>query len=81
MRSSRGQDVKTVPSEGKQHENSAVVSALINMICPDCGGAMLDFRCRGECCRDWKLEWDLLRLSNSRRRTLPTELDKHERAN
>jgi len=81
MRLGRAQDVKMAVSEGEEHRTSEVESALINMICPDCGGAMLDFRCRGACCRDWKSEWDLLHLNNSRRRTLPAELEKQERAN
>ena len=38
---------------------SALLSAIINLVCPQCGGAMLDFRCLGECSRDWRLEWAL----------------------
>ena len=46
-----------------------VVSGILNWICPECGGRMggpgREFRCQGECQKDWRLIWE--RLSAVRR--------------
>ena len=37
------------------------VSAILNWICPDCGGRMggrgKEFMCLGQCGKDWRHEW------------------------
>ncbi len=42
-----------------------LLSAILNMICPDCGGPMggrsKEFKCRGQCGKDWRPEWERLR--------------------
>ena len=45
MRGNQRREVELEGSQRKQQDNSPVVSALINLVCPDCGCAMFDFRC------------------------------------
>ena len=37
------------------------LSSIVNLVCPECGGAMggrsQEFKCRGRCGKDWRLEW------------------------
>ena len=39
-----------------------VISSILNMICPDCGGPMggrsEEFRCQGRCRTDWRMVWE-----------------------
>jgi len=39
-------------------------SAIVNCVCPECGGAIDlstdQFRCRGLCGKDWRSAWDLV---------------------
>jgi hypothetical protein len=39
-----------------------VVSGILNWICPECGGRMggpgREFKCQGECQKDWRLIWE-----------------------
>jgi len=37
--------------------NQSMISAIINLVCPQCGGGMMEFRCLGKCSRDWRPEW------------------------
>ena len=41
---------------------SDVVSGILNWICPECGGRMggrgREFKCQGECQKDWRLIWE-----------------------
>ncbi len=41
--------------------NTDVISAILNWVCPDCGGRMggrgKEFNCQGECQTDWRLIW------------------------
>jgi hypothetical protein len=38
-----------------------IISAILNLVCPECGGAMggltKEFKCRGKCRRDWRRVW------------------------
>jgi len=38
--------------------NAGMISSIINLICPQCGGAMVEFQCGGKCCRNWMAEWE-----------------------
>jgi hypothetical protein len=38
-----------VPGES----NAQIISSIINLICPQCGGRMSEFQCEGRCCRNW----------------------------
>ena len=35
----------------------AMLSAIINQVCPQCGGRMMEFRCQSKCRKDWRWEW------------------------
>ena len=39
-----------------------VISGILNCVCPECGGRMgergREFRCQGECLRDWRQAWE-----------------------
>jgi len=38
--------------------NTSVISSIINLVCPQCGGRMSEFQCEGRCCRNWLAEWE-----------------------
>jgi|SRR5580692_872269 hypothetical protein len=44
--------------------SSEVISGILNCVCPDCGGstggAGKEFKCRGECQKDWRPLWEQL---------------------
>ncbi len=58
----------TLPGELNAH----VISSIINLVCPQCGGRMAEFQCEGRCCRSWLAEWEwanyATRNSTSQRR-------------
>jgi hypothetical protein len=39
-----------------------VISGILNLVCPGCGGKMggrgKEFKCQGECLTDWRLTWE-----------------------
>lgn len=41
---------------------SEVISSIMNCVCPECGGRMggrgEEFKCQGECRRDWREIWN-----------------------
>jgi len=44
----------TVPGES----NTQIISSIINLVCPQCGGRMSEFQCEGRCGRNWLAEWE-----------------------
>ena len=46
--------VDTLPGES----NAQIISSIINLVCPQCGGRMSEFQCEGRCCRNWLAEWE-----------------------
>jgi hypothetical protein len=44
----------TLPGEANVH----VISSIINLVCPQCGGRMSEFQCEGRCRRNWLAEWE-----------------------
>jgi|GEM_PF-2363856 len=46
--------IETIPGES----NASVLSSIINSVCPQCGGDMVDFQCFGRCDRNWLPEWE-----------------------
>jgi len=38
----------TLPGESHGH----IISSIINLVCPQCGGRMSEFQCEGRCCRN-----------------------------
>ena len=46
--------IETLPGES----NSSMISSIINLVCPQCGGSMMEFQCSGGCRRNWLAEWE-----------------------
>ena len=44
----------TLPGES----NAGIISSIINLVCPQCGGRMFEFQCDGKCRRNWFAEWE-----------------------
>lgn len=38
--------------------NAQIISSIINLVCPQCGGRMSEFQCEGRCYRNWLAEWE-----------------------
>jgi hypothetical protein len=38
--------------------NGHILSSIINLVCPQCGGRMSEFQCEGRCRRNWLAEWE-----------------------
>ena len=57
-----------LPWESKAH----IISSIINLVCPQCGGRMWEYQCEGRCRRNWLPEWEwanrVTRSSKSRQR-------------
>src|SRR5512133_2478543 len=35
-----------------------IISSILNLVCPQCGGRMSEFQCEGRCRRSWLAEWE-----------------------
>lgn len=46
--------IETMPGE----LNASMISSIINLVCPQCGGHMMAFECCGRCGRNWLPEWE-----------------------
>jgi len=50
-----------------------VISGILNCVCPECGGRMgergKEFRCQGECLRDWRQAWEQMSAELGQRST------------
>jgi len=51
--------IDAVPGES----NASIISSIINLVCPQCGGSMLEFQCYGRCHRNWLAEWEWANLA------------------
>ena len=40
-----------------QESASYIISSIINLICPRCGGGMMEYQCYGKCRKNWLSEW------------------------
>jgi tRNA(Ile2) C34 agmatinyltransferase TiaS len=53
-----------------------VISGILNCVCPECGGRMgergKEFKCQGECLRDWRQTWERALTTHSTRAKTPT---------
>jgi len=38
--------------------NARIISSILNLVCPQCGGRMSEFQCEGRCGRNWLQEWE-----------------------
>jgi hypothetical protein len=45
---------ETLPVE----RSASIISSIINLVCPQCGGSMMEFQCNGRCARNWLPEWE-----------------------
>jgi hypothetical protein len=58
--------INTLPGE-----TNTIISSIINLVCPQCGGSMMEFQCYGRCGRSWLSEWEwanmAMRSSDTRR--------------
>ena len=55
--------------------NDELMSGILNLVCPQCGGSMwggrgAEFKCGGECRRDWREVWAQMRSRRRSRRYL-----------
>lgn len=51
--------IDAIPRES----NATIISSIINLVCPQCGGSMLEFQCYGRCGRNWIAEWEWANLA------------------
>jgi hypothetical protein len=58
----------TLPGEMNGH----VISSIINLVCPQCGGRMSEFQCEGRCRRNWLAEWEWANLATRSSRSRPS---------
>ena len=35
-----------------------IISSILNLVCPQCGGRMSEYQCEGRCGRNWLAEWE-----------------------
>jgi len=40
-----------------QEFRAGILSSIINLVCPVCGGAMMGYQCYGQCRRNWVAAW------------------------
>lgn len=38
--------------------NASIISSIIELVRPQCGGSMMEFQCNGRCDRNWLPEWE-----------------------
>lgn len=54
--------------EAQNQASKQVTSAILNCVCPECGGALdlstSEFRCLGQCGKDWRQVWDGARFDS-----------------
>lgn len=41
-----------------EEPHDRIISSIINWVCPNCGGQMIEFQCCGRCRRNWLPEWE-----------------------
>jgi len=46
--------IEMIPGEA----NAGMISSIINLVCPQCGGSMVEYQCCGKCRRNWLAEWE-----------------------
>jgi hypothetical protein len=57
--------------------NAQIISSIINLVCPQCGGRMSEFQCEGRCCRNWLAEWEWANFTTRGPKSQPS---KHARS-
>jgi len=51
--------------------SSSIVSSIINLVCPHCGGRMFEFQCEGTCGRNWFAEWKWVNHASRNYHSIP----------
>ena len=54
--------IETLPGE----RNASIISSIINLVCPLCGGSMMEFQCNGKCRSNWLPEWEWANFTTTR---------------
>ena len=55
------QQIETLPGESA----ASIISSIINLVCPQCGGSMIEYQCNGRCSRNWLPEWEWANLKTT----------------
>lgn len=45
--------IETLPEASAAY----IISSITNLVCPRCGGPMMEFQCYGRCRKNWLGEW------------------------
>jgi len=56
------QHFETLPGES----SASIISSTINLVCPQCGGSMMEFQCNGRCRKNWLPEWEWANFTTMR---------------
>jgi hypothetical protein len=62
LRSKAMPKFETLPGE----RSASIISSIINLVCPMCGGSMMEFQCNGKCRRNWLPEWEWANFRTTR---------------
>jgi tRNA(Ile2) C34 agmatinyltransferase TiaS len=58
---------------GSAVTSTNILSSIANWVCPDCGGRMggrgKEFKCQGECQKDWREPWEQSHSKEARLRS------------
>jgi hypothetical protein len=58
-----------------------IISGILNWVCPECGGRMggpaKEFKCQGQCLRDWREVWERRIGKPGKKANSPQALGKH----
>ena len=46
----------------REETTANIISSIINLVCPQCGGRMMEYQCGGRCRRNWLEEWEWANL-------------------
>ena len=57
--------------------SAGIISSIINLVCPQCGGSMMEFQCNGKCRRNWLPEWEWANFTATRRSRAVAHRERH----
>jgi hypothetical protein len=57
--------------------SAGIISSIINLVCPQCGGSMMEFQCNGKCRRNWLPEWEWANFTTTRRSRAVADRERH----
>lgn len=53
--------IETLPGES----SASIISSIINLVCPQCGGSMIEYQCNAKCRKNWLPEWEWANFQTS----------------